>query len=245
MPDVSIYMAFAAGLISFLSPCVLPLVPGYISFVSGVTFTEINEKKPSPSFLNREKWIVLMNSLFFVAGFSLVFILLGASATWIGAFLSSKISLMSKIGGLIIIFFGLYKIGLIKPQLFYREARFNIKDRKFGYAGALIIGAAFALGWTPCIGPILGVILTYAGTLENVNQGIVLLLVYSLGLGLPFLLTAFGINHFWRFFKRIQKYIGLLEVTSGVVMVILGVMIFSNKLILIQNWLPFLNKFAL
>jgi len=245
MPDVSIYMAFAAGLISFLFPCVLPLVPGYISFVSGVTFTEIKEKKPSPSFLKKEKWIVLMNSFFFVAGFSLVFILLGASATWIGAFLSSKISLISKIGGLIIIFFGLYKIGLIKPHLFYREARFNIKNRKFGYAGALIIGAAFALGWTPCIGPILGVILTYAGTLENVNQGIVLLLVYSLGLGLPFLLTAFGINHFWRLFKRIQKYIGLLEVTSGVVMVILGVMIFSNKLTLIQSWLPFLNKFAL
>jgi cytochrome c-type biogenesis protein len=245
MPDVSILMAFAAGLISFLSPCVLPLVPGYISFVSGVTFTEIKEKKTIPSFLNREKRIVLINSLFFVAGFSLVFILLGASATWIGAFLSSKISLMSKIGGGIIIFFGIYKIGLIRPQLFYREARFNIRDKKFGYGGAMIIGAAFALGWTPCIGPILGVILTYAGTLDNVNQGIVLLLVYSLGLGLPFLMTAFGINHFWRFFKQIKKYLGILEVTSGVVMVILGVMIYTNKLVLIQSWLPFLNKFAL
>jgi len=245
MPDVSIYMAFVAGLISFLSPCVLPLVPGYISFVSGVTFTEIKEKKPIPAFLNREKRIVLFNSLFFVAGFSMVFVLLGATATWIGAFLSSKISLMSKIGGLIIILFGLYKIGLIKPQLFYREARFNIKDRKFGYAGALIIGAAFALGWTPCIGPILGVILTYAGTMKNVNQGIVLLLIYSLGLGVPFLLTAFGINHFWRFFNRIKKYLGFLEVTSGVIMVLLGVMIYSNKLVLIQSWLPFLNKFSL
>ena len=245
MPDVSIYMAFAAGLISFLSPCVLPLVPGYISFVSGVTFTEIKERKPVPSFLNREKRIVLINSLFFVAGFSLVFILLGASATWIGAFLSSKLSLVSKIGGVIIIFFGLYKIGLIRLQFFYREARFNIKDRKFGYAGALIIGAAFALGWTPCIGPILGVILTYAGTLENVNQGIVLLLVYSLGLGVPFLLTAFGINHFWRFFKRIKKYLGLLEITSGVIMVLLGILIYSNKLVLLQSWLPFLNKFSL
>ena len=245
MPDVSIYMAFAAGLISFLSPCVLPLVPGYISFISGVTFTEIKGKSSTPSILSGEKQIIVINSLFFVAGFSLVFILLGASATWIGAFLSSKISLMSKIGGLLIIFFGIYKIGLIRPQLFYKEARFDIKDRKFGYAGAMLIGAAFAFGWTPCIGPILGVILTYAGTLENVNQGVVLLLVYSLGLGVPFLLTAFGINYFWRFFIRIKKYMGLLEVTSGVIMVILGVMIYSNKLVLIQSWLPFLNKFAL
>ena len=245
MPDVSIYMAFAAGLISFLSPCVLPLVPGYISFVSGIAFTEIKEKKPIPSFFNKEKRIVLINSLFFVAGFSLVFILLGASATWIGAFLSSKLSLMSKIGGLIVIFFGLYKIGLIRPQLFYKEARFNIKDRKFSYAGAMIIGVAFAFGWTPCIGPILGVILTYAGMLENVNQGVALLFVYSLGLGVPFLLTAFGINHFWRCFKRIKKYLPVLEVTSGVIMVILGVMIYANKLVLFQSWLPFLNTFSL
>ena len=245
MPDVSIYMAFAAGLISFLSPCVLPLVPGYVSFISGVTFAEIKEKTSTPSVLSGKKRIIVINSLFFVAGFSLVFILLGASATWLGAFLSSKISLISKIGGLIIIFFGIYKIGLIRPLLFYREARFNIKDRKFGYAGAMLIGAAFAFGWTPCIGPILGVILTYAGTLESVNQGVVLLLVYSLGLGVPFILTAFGINHFWRFFNRIKKYLGLLEVTSGVIMVILGVMIYSNKLVLIQSWLPFLNKFAL
>ena len=245
MPDVSIYMAFAAGLISFLSPCVLPLVPGYISFISGVTFAEIKEKTGMPSVLGGEKRIIVINSLFFVAGFSLVFVLLGASATWIGAFLSSKISLISKIGGLVIIFFGIYKIGLIRPQLFYREARFNIRDKKFGYTGAMLIGAAFAFGWTPCIGPILGVILTYAGTLENINQGIALLLVYSLGLGIPFLLTAFGINHFWRFFTRIKKCLELLEVTSGVIMVILGVMIYSNKLVLIQSWLPFLNKFAL
>ena len=245
MPDVSIYMAFAAGIISFLSPCVLPLVPGYISFISGVTFTEIKEKSSTSLILRGKKRLIVINSLFFVAGFSVVFILLGATATWIGAFLSSKISLMSKIGGLIIIFFGIYKIGLIRPQLFYKETRFDIKDRKFGYAGAMLIGAAFAFGWTPCIGPILGVILTYAGTLENVDQGVVLLLVYSLGLGVPFLITAFGINYFWRFFIRIKKYMGLLEVTSGVIMVILGVMIYSNKLVLIQSWLPFLNKFAL
>ncbi len=245
MPDVSLYMAFTAGLISFLSPCVLPLVPGYISFISGVSFSELKEKSGRPSFLSSEKRIILINSIFFVAGFSMVFILLGASATWLGAFLSSKISLLSKIGGVVIIFFGIYKMGLIRAHFFLKEARFDIKDKKFGYAGAVAIGAAFAFGWTPCIGPILGVILTYAGTLNKVNQGVMLLFVYSLGLGLPFLLTAFGINQFWGFFSRIKKHLRLLEVTSGIIMVIVGVMIFTNKLVLIQSWLPFLNRFAL
>lgn len=245
MPDISLYLTFAAGLISFLSPCVLPLVPGYISYISGVSFAEIREERQSKSFLSKEKGIILLNAICFVLGFSIVFILLGASATWLGAFLSSKISLFSKIAGLVIIFFGIYKMGLIRTSFFYREARFEVKDRKFGYAGATIIGAAFAFGWTPCIGPILAGILTYAGTLEKVNQGVFLLLVYSLGLGLPFLLTALGINHFWRFFVRIKKYLRLLEVTSGAVMVILGVLIYTNKLILIPGYLPFLNKFAL
>ena len=136
-------------------------------------------------------------------------------------------------------------MGFIRPRFLYKEARFQIKDKRLGYAGASLIGAAFAFGWTPCIGPILAGILTYAGTLENVNQGVLLLLMYSLGLGIPFLLTAIGINQFWRFFNRIKKYMRILEVTSGVIMVILGLMIFTNKLILIPGLLPFLNKFAL
>jgi len=245
LPDVSIYMAFGAGLISFLSPCVLPLVPGYISFISGVSFAEIREKEESTPFLSKEKRIILYNSIFFIIGFSMVFILLGATATWIGTFISSKMSILTKLAGLVIIFFGIYMMGLIRPRFLYKEARFQIKDKRFGYVGALLIGAAFAFGWTPCIGPILGVILTYAGTLEKVNQGVLLLLMYSLGLGIPFLLTAIGINQFWRFFNRIKKYMRILEVISGVIMVILGLMIFTNKLILIPGLLPFLNKFAL
>ena len=244
MPDVSIYMAFAAGLISFLSPCVLPLVPGYLSFISGVSFAEIGEKEGSTPFLSKEKRIILFSSIFFIIGFSTVFILLGASATWIGTFISSKISILTKLSGLIIIFFGIYMMGLIRPRFLYKEARFQIKDKKMGYVGASLIGAAFAFGWTPCIGPILAGILTYAGTLEKVNQGVFLLLIYSLGLGIPFLLTAIGINQFWRFFKRIKKFLRLLEVTSGAIMVILGFMIFTNKLVLIPAYLPFLNKFA-
>lgn len=244
MPDVSIYMTFTAGLISFLSPCVLPLVPGYISYISGVSFSEIRENRGSSPLLSKEKGIILLNSMCFVLGFSIVFVLLGASATWLGAFLSSKISLLSKIAGTVIIFFGIYKMGLIRAHLFYKEARFQVNQKRFGYVGAVIIGAAFAFGWTPCIGPILAGILTYAGTLENVNQGVLLLFVYSLGLGIPFLLTAVGINHFWGFFTRIKKYLKLLEVISGAVMVILGLLIFTNKLILIPGYLPFLNKFA-
>ena len=245
MPDVSLYMALAAGLISFLSPCVLPLVPGYISFISGVSFAEIREKEGSMPFLSKEKRIILYSSIFFIIGFSIVFILLGATATWIGAFISSKISILTKLAGLVIIFFGIYMMGLVQPRLLFKEARFQIKDRRFGYAGALLIGAAFAFGWTPCIGPILAAILTYAGTLEKVYRGVFLLLMYSLGLGIPFLLTAIGINQFHRFFNRIKKYMRVLEVTSGIVMVILGLMIFTNKLILIPGLLPFLNKFAL
>lgn len=245
MPDISFYMAFGAGLISFLSPCVLPLVPGYISFISGVSFADIREKEGSLPFLSKEKRDILYSSIFFIVGFSLVFILLGATATWIGTFISSRISILTKLAGLVIIFFGIYMMGLIRPRILFKEARFQIKDRRFGYVGAVLIGAAFAFGWTPCIGPILGGILTYAGTLEKVNQGVFLLLMYSLGLGIPFLLTAIGINQFWRFFNRIKKYMRLLEVTSGVIMVILGLMIFTNKLILIPGLLPFLNKFAL
>ncbi len=244
MPDVTIYMAFAAGLISFLSPCVLPLVPGYISFISGVSFAEIRDKEDSAPFLSREKRTILYSSICFIIGFSLVFILLGATATWLGTFISSKMPFLTKLAGLIIIFFGIYMLGLIRPRFLYKEARFQINNRRFGYAGALLVGGAFALGWTPCIGPILGGILVYAGTLEKVNQGVFLLATYSLGLGIPFLLTAFGIQWFWRFFSRIKKSLRILEVAGGVIMVILGVMVFTNKLVLIQAYLPFLNKFA-
>ena len=237
-------MAFGAGLISFLSPCVLPLVPGYLSFISGVSFAEIGEKEGSTPFLSKEKRIILYSSIFFIIGFSMVFILLGATATWIGAFISSKISILTKLAGLVIIFFGIYMMGLIRPRFLYKEARFQIKDKRLGYVGAFLIGAAFAFGWTPCIGPILAGILTYAGTLEKVNQGVFLLLIYSLGLGIPFLVTAIGINQFWRFFNRIKKYMRFLEVSSGAIMVILGFMIFTNKLVLIPAYLPFLNKFA-
>ncbi len=243
--DITIWMAFAAGILSFLSPCVLPLVPGYVSFISGVSLQEIKEGYSGSGLLNKKKLSVVLNAIFFIAGFSAVFILLGASATWIGALLSDKITFLTKLAGLVIIIFGLFKIGLIRPLFFFKEARFNVGDNKLGFVWAFLIGAAFAFGWTPCIGPILGGILAYAGTLEDVHQGILLLSVYSLGLGIPFLLTAFGVNKFLSFFDRIKKHLGLFEKITGVIMVILGLMIFTNTLVLIPGYLTFLNKFAL
>ena len=231
-------MAFAAGLISFLSPCVLPIVPGYLSFISGSSIDELRDN-------DREKSILLLNSIFFIAGFSMVFIALGASATWLGTFILSKLSILTKIAGVIIIFFGIFKMGLIRLLFFYREARFQFKNKKFGFAGASLIGAAFALGWTPCIGPILGGILVYAGTLESVNQGIILLFIYSMGMGIPFLLAAFALNKFFKFFDRIKKHLRTIEIITGIIMVILGLMIFTNKLVLIPGYLTFFNKFAL
>jgi cytochrome c-type biogenesis protein len=243
--DVSIGMAFAAGVVSFLSPCVLPIVPGYISFISGVSISRIEEKYGGANLAYRERAFIMLNALFFIAGFSGVFILLGASATWMGGWLSAKLSILTKIAGLVIVVFGLFKIGLIRPLAFYKERRFNIEDKKFGLLGAALIGAAFAFGWTPCIGPILAGILAYAGTLEHVNQGITLLAVYALGLGIPFLLTALAINRFFRFFDKIKRYLGLFEKVTGVIMVVLGLLIFFNKLILIPGYLSFLNKLAL
>jgi cytochrome c-type biogenesis protein len=237
MHDVSLYMAFIAGIISFLSPCVLPLVPGYVSFVSGVSVEEIGTAK--------EQKTVIVNSVLFILGFSIIFVLLGASATWTGVLFAANKTVFTKIAGLVIIFFGIFKLGVIRSFAFYKDTRFHIRDRKFGTLGALIIGAAFAFGWTPCVGPILGTILAYAGTLGKVNLGVLLLLAYSMGLAIPFLAVAIGLNRFLGLFDRIKKHLRLIEVTSGIIMIILGLLIFSDKLILIPGYVSFLNKFVL
>ena len=243
--NIPITMAFAAGLISFLSPCVLPLIPGYISFISGVSIKEMTDGSPGAGLLNSQKYSIVLNSVFFIIGFSVVFILLGATATWIGTLLSSKISFLTKAAGLVIIVFGVFKMGLFRPLFIFKEIRFNVESKKVGFIWALLLGAAFAFGWTPCIGPILTGILVFASTLEHVNQGVLLLSVYSLGLGIPFLLTALGVTKFFRFFNRIKRHLGLLEKIAGGIMVILGLLIYFNKLIIIPGYLPFLSKFAL
>lgn len=243
--DVSIWMAVTAGLISFLSPCVLPLVPGYVSFLSGVSVQRMQGAAEGDLLPARVRGRLLLSALFFVIGFALVFIALGATATWLGSLISTRMNLLTKLAGLVIIFFGIVKLGLVRWLLLFRDVRFNVNQNRWGLPGALLLGAAFAFGWTPCVGPILGAILMYAGTLENTAQGVWLLLAYALGLGVPFLLMAAGAGQFMRLFQRFKKHMGLVEKISGAVMVVLGIMVYTNTLILIPGYLSFLNRFTL
>ena len=240
MGGVSIVAAFSAGLISFLSPCVLPLVPGYISMVSGASVDEL-KAEDSTRVLRK----VLLHSLLFIAGFSIVFISLGASATWLGQVLLSRMSLLYKVAGVIIIIFGLHLTGLLRIGFLYRDKRFHSAGKPATALGAFVIGLAFAFGWTPCIGPILAAILGLAASQQTVSAGITLLAVYSLGLAIPFLLTSLGINRFLRFYDRFRVHLRQVEVFSGVILILLGAMIYTNQFTRLSGYLSFLNRFAL
>jgi len=225
MQNVSILAAFFAGIISFVSPCVLPLVPAYISFISGISIQDLTqggEKKQASKG-------VILNSLLFVAGFSLIFIGLGASATLIGQFLLSKMDIFSKVAGVIIVIFGLHTAGLFKIWFLNYEKRFQAKKR-IGPLSSFLVGLAFAFGWTPCVGPILAGILAVASTQETIRQGIFLLSGYSLGLGIPFILTGVGINRFFVIFGRLKRHFRWVEIISGALLIIVGALIFFGGL---------------
>ncbi|UCG21232.1 MAG: cytochrome c biogenesis protein CcdA [Deltaproteobacteria bacterium] len=238
--QVSLFMAFAAGLISFLSPCVLPLIPGYISFVSGVSLEDMTDTAQG----NRLKAALLVKSLLFVLGFSAVFVLMGASATWLGSIISTKLSLLTKLAGVVIILFGLHLAGLLRFGFLLRGLHLRLPAKSLGPLSPVLLGASFGFGWTPCVGPVLAAILTFAATLETVRQGIQLLISYSAGLGIPFLLTSLAVNGFFRLFGRIKNYLWLVEKVSGTVLVLLGVLMVTGKVTLIVSKLTFLNLFA-
>lgn len=239
--QVSILAAFVAGILSFLSPCVLPLVPAYISFMSGVSIEDL-QQGDRREILKK----TIAASLAFILGFSLIFVLLGATATAIGGFLFSKSYLISRIAGVIVIIFGLYFLGLFKKPLQFLnyEKRFHVKKIRAGIIGAFIIGLAFAFGWTPCIGPILGAILGLASVQETVGQGIFLLSVYSLGLGLPFLLTAIATQTFLETFNKVKRYFEILEKISGIFLIIVGVLLVMGQFDILAakltDWFPWL-----
>jgi cytochrome c-type biogenesis protein len=229
--------AFFAGLISFLSPCVLPLVPGYVSMISGAGLDEL--KAPQGQLKRR----VMFNSVAFILGFSVVFIALGAAATVIGQALGHYRSLLAREAGVVIILFGLHMTGLVTIKALYTDVRLHSVKGNNTVWGSFAIGFAFAFGWTPCVGPILSVILGFASAQASAIKGILLLATYSLGLAVPFLLTSLGIEKFLKFYNRFRRHMHVVEVASGVVLVALGELLVFDRFTLISNWLSFLNRF--
>ena len=229
--SISYFSAFLAGGLSFVSPCVLPLIPGYISFISGVSLEELTDKEKASKHL----WRVFINTLFFVVGFSLVFIGLGASASFIGQWLFQNLAIFNKVAGVLIFLFGLHVAGVFRIKALNYEKRFHAGQKKFGVLGSIVIGAAFAFGWTPCIGPILGSILTMAANQNTISDGIILLGFYSAGLGIPFILTAVLFNFLIGFFGFIKRHFRAVEIISGGLLMLIGVLIFFNLLQMIAN----------
>lgn len=233
MSNVSLVLAFSAGLLSFLSPCVLPLVPAYISYITGSSIDELEN--------NNSKLFIIYRALGFVIGFSFIFILMGASVTSLGKIFIKNQVAFRRISGILIIIFGLHTTGIIKIKwLYYEKKMLSIKNYK-GLLGSFLIGMAFAAGWTPCVGPILSSILLYAGSLETINRGIMLLIFYSLGLAVPFILTAAAISKIQKTMKKLNKYLGIVSIISGLLMILMGILIFTNKMGILSGFFNFIN----
>jgi len=229
--SLGVAVAFSAGLFSFLSPCVLPLFPSYLSFITGMSVADLSAEL-SPAVRRR----VLVHAIVFVLGFSLVFVGLGASFSAVGQFLLDYRDWIRRVGGVLIVIFGLYIAGIFRLGLFGRTAQWQIREKPAGYLGTLAVGVTFAIGWTPCVGPILGAILSLAGTAETVTTGVGLLVAYSLGLGVPFLLSAIALGSFLKFFKRYRPFIPTVERGAGVLLVVVGVLVYTNYYIVLNAW---------
>lgn len=234
MTEVNIFVAFAAGIFSFLSPCVLPLIPSYLSFVSGVSLEEMRGDRETVRVRSR----VVFNSLAFIAGFSLVFVSLGASASFLGGFFLAYRQAIRTLGGAFVLLVGLYLIGAFKIAALERYLQFDLKDKPAGYLGSVLVGITFAVAWTPCVGPILGATLALASTAGEVSRGTVLLSSYAAGLALPFFLSAMAINSFLRFSHRVRPYVHVIHKLGGILLVLVGIL-------LITDYMTMLNTYAL
>lgn len=233
--QVGLLTALTAGLISFVSPCVLPVVPAYLSYISGLSVDEMRDTSSEASRARRGR--IFSNSLAFVLGFSAVFILLGASASAVGVFLATYADILSKIAGAVIVLFGFNTLGLIKIPFLAYEKRFQANTKSASLVGSFVVGLAFAFGWTPCIGPILGAILGLASTQGTVGKGVLLLSAYSLGLGIPFLLAAWSVDAFFKVSSGVKKQFKVVEILSGLLMIAVGLLIFFNKMSWLSGWL--------
>lgn len=230
-PTVGILIAFSAGLLSFLSPCVLPLIPSYVTFITGLSLDDVQQARRS----------ALIHGALFVLGFTLIFLAMGAGATLLGQTLLRNRDWISRVGGVIIIVFGLYLLGVLNLGFMSRERRFHVADKPVGYLGTVAVGIAFGAGWTPCLGPILGSILVYTGTQADLGRGMWLLSAYSLGLAVPFLLSAVAIDRFTAFFQRMRRQMVWVSRISGVVMIGIGVLLVTNYFTVLASWLTTLT----
>lgn len=224
---LGVLVAFVAGVLSFLSPCVLPLVPSYLGFLTGMTLPEVSVRRHR----------VLLHALLFVGGFSLIFVLLGASATALGQALNYYQVWLQRVGGVLIILFGLICLGVFNVQLFSRERRVQLDRKPVGYLGSVLVGMAFAAGWTPCIGPVLGGILGLAATSGDVSRGMALLAVYSAGLALPFLIAAVAVESFLDWFQRFRRFLPWVMRISGALLVVVGVLLVTGEFTRMAGWL--------
>jgi cytochrome c-type biogenesis protein len=249
MTDVSLFTAGLAGVVSFLSPCVLPLVPGYLSYISGLSYNTLRgETETAGGGAGERKRLlstVTVHAGAFVLGFTTIFVGLGASATVVGQWLVASGALFTKLAGVVIILFGLHMMGAVKIPLLYREKRLQTRTAPRTLLGSYGVGMAFAFGWTPCIGPILAALLTMAAMQDTVVQGMGLLTVYSLGLGIPFLAAALGINTLLALLTRFYRYFRTVEVVSGGLLIVVGLLVFTNKMTWLSGQLVFLNRFVL
>jgi len=225
--SISFIAAFAAGFLAFLSPCVLPLIPAYVSYLTGISFREISGESAKERKRAVTKLTVL-HSLAFVLGFTIVFVLLGASVTVLGKFLLLNQAFLKKAGAILIIFFGLAVTGVIKVPFLAKEKKFSYRKKSVSILGSVLVGAAFAAAWTPCVGPILGSILIYASSTASVKTGMKLLMVFSLGLGLPFFLSSLAINSFLAYIKKIERVIRWITVAAGIFLIIFGIFLLTG-----------------
>jgi len=232
--DVTIIGAALAGVLSFISPCVLPLVPPYLGFLAGVSLEQLSGDETDAESASRR---VFFSALVFVLGFSTVFVLLGATASFLGQFIRTYLDYLGYIAGAAIIVMGLHFLGVFRIGLLYREARVHVDKKPAGPLGAYVIGLAFGFGWTPCVGPILAAILFVAGSKDTVGQGALLLSAYALGLGLPFLVAALFAGPFLSFMKRFRKHMGVVEKAMGGVLVVTGVMFLTGQMAVFSYWL--------
>jgi cytochrome c-type biogenesis protein len=240
--ETSVLIAFSAGLLSFVSPCVLPLIPSYITYITGVSFKELTDGELKGRF----KWATIAHSCLFIFGFSTIFILMGASATYLGQLLNRYQYWIMRGGGILIIILGLnfviyrlFPLREIFPFL-QREKRFQLKKKPFGYVGSFLAGIVFAAGWTPCIGPILSTILIYASTSQNFTTGVVLLAFYSLGLGIPFFLCSLAFNSFLSASVRFRRYMNAIVLVSGFFLIGIGILFLTDTFRTISTYLSIL-----